>query len=127
MIKSRNIEVRISPVSGYGLFAKRDFKKGEIIFDNWSLNGTFYLIEWEKLKPEQYNRNWLIPVDERYCLTSDVECEINFMNHSRKPNCKWYIKELYVTAQKIIKKGEELLIDYREEVRPNRKAWPEWI
>ena len=116
-----------SKVSGQGLFAKRDIKKGEVIIDNRSLKDTFYLIEWKKLKPEQYNRNWLIPVDELYCLTSDKECELHYINHSRSPNCKWHIKELYITAKKIIKKDQELFIDYREEQRPNRKKWPKWI
>jgi SET domain-containing protein len=116
-----------SEVSGQGLFTKRDIEKGEIIIDNRPLKDTFYLLEWERLRPEQYNRNWLIPVDELYCLTSDEECELHYINHSRNPNCEWHIEELYITAKELIRKDKELFIDYRKEVRPNREKWPEWI
>jgi SET domain-containing protein len=120
-------EIKKSPVSGSGLFAKRDFKKNEVILDYIPFIDSFYITEWKRLKSKQYNKNWLLPIDDQYCLTNDKTNKIHYMNHSREPNCDWNIKGLQITAKKRIKKGEELFIDYRKEVRPNRKEWPKWI
>ncbi len=49
------------------------------------------------------------------------------MNHSRSPNCEWLIPEKVLVANKEINIGDEITIDYREEVRPTREKWPEWI
>ena len=119
--------IKESPIEGTGLFAQTDIEEGDIIIDYRPFKKSFYKIEWKDLRPSQYNKNWLVPVNEQYCLTNDRACKFHYMNHSREPNCRWHIKELYITAQKRIKKDQELLIDYREEYRPNRKKWPEWI
>lgn len=119
--------IKESPIGGFGLFASKDFKKGDVIVDYNNFTKSFYKLEWEKLKPEQYNKNWLIPLDEDYCFTNDKSNKIHYINHSRTPNCDWYIVRLLVIANKDIKKNEELFIDYRLEYRPNRVSYPNWI
>ena len=116
-----------SPIGGFGLFAAKDFKKGDVIVDYNNFAKSFYKLEWKKLKPEQYNKNWLIPLDNEYCLTNDKANKIHYLNHSRNPNCNWYINKLIIVANKNIQKDEELFIDYRLERRPNREKFPSWI
>ena len=105
----------------------KDFKKGDVIVDYNNFAKSFYKLEWKKLKPEQYNKNWLIPLDNEYCLTNDKANKIHYLNHSRNPNCNWYINKLIIVANKNIQKDEELFIDYRLERRPNREKFPSWI
>lgn len=119
--------VKKSSVEGYGLFASKDFNKDEIILNYNSFIKSFYKSKWSDLKPEQYNKNWLLPIDENYCLTNNRSCKFHFLNHSRTPNCDWQIKNLLIVANKNIQKDEELFIDYRLEYRPNRVNYPNWI
>jgi SET domain-containing protein len=119
--------IKESPIGGFGLFAAKDFSKGDIIVDYNKFVKSFYKLEWKKLKPEQYNKNWLIPIDEDFCFTNDKSCKFHYLNHSRTPNCDWYIVRLLVIANKDIKKDEEFFIDYRLEYRPNRVRYPNWI
>jgi SET domain-containing protein len=122
-----NTYIKNSSINGFGLFAAKDFFKGEIIVDYNKFTKNFYKIEWAKLKPGQYNKNWLIPLDEVFCLTNDKSNKIHYINHSRTPNCNWLIKDLLIVSNQNILKDEELFIDYRLEYRPNREQFPEWI
>lgn len=119
--------IKNSPISGQGLFAKRDFQQNEIIVDYRPFIGSFYKLEWNELKPEQYNKNWLFPLNENFCFTNDKSCKFHYLNHSRTPNCDWLIKDYIVVANCKILKNEELFIDYRLEYRPNRKEFPIWV
>jgi SET domain-containing protein len=122
-----NTYIKKSSICGLGLFASKNFNTGEVIVNYNNFINNFYKIKWTHLKPEQYNKNWLLPIDENFCLTNDKSCKFHFLNHSRTPNCKWLIKELLVIANNAIQKDEELFIDYRLEYRPNRKQFPKWI
>lgn len=119
--------IKESSVSGCGLFASKNFKKGEVVIDDNPYASNFYKIKWNDLTPNQYNKNWLVPLNEIFCFTNDKSCKFHYLNHSRTPNCDWHIKQLIIVANKNIQQDEELFIDYRLEYRPNRSKYPEWI
>jgi len=116
-----------SKIEGQGLIATDGFNKGEIILDYRPFIHTFYKIKWSDLSVYQCNHNWLVPIDDDYCLTSDLSSKIFYVNHSRSPNANWYIKDYIITASTDIKPNEEITIDYRLELRPNRGVFPDWI
>lgn len=116
-----------SDVQGNGLFASRDFKANETILDYSYLKYKLHTLPWVELTQQQREINWYIPINEKFCMTFDIPCKFNFINHSRDANCNWYIDKLLINAKRPIKKGEELFIDYRVEVRPNRAGFPAWI
>lgn len=119
--------IKKSLIEGLGLFASKNFVKNEIIIDYKLFKNNFYKTQWTNLTPEQYNKNWLVPIDEVFCLTNDKSNKIHFINHSRDPNCNWLINDFIITANQNIKKDDELFIDYRLEYRPNRKEFPTWV
>ena len=116
-----------SSIQGNGLFAAKDFKTNETILDYSYLKYKLYTLPWDKLTQKQKDINWYIPINEKFCMTFDVPCKFNFLNHSRTPNCDRYIDSLLIKANKPIKKGEELFIDYRVGVRPNLAGFAAWI
>lgn len=122
-----NTYIKKSSIEGYGLFANKEFKQGEIVIDYNPFIKSFYKIRYVDLKPEQYNKNWLKPINEEYCLTNDKTNKLHFINHSRNPNCNWLVNDLLIVANKDIGKDEEFFIDYRLEPRPNRLKFPDWI
>lgn len=119
--------IKPSLVAGYGLFASKQFEAGETIIDDNPFISNYYKIKWEDLTPQQYNKNWLLPLDERYCMTMDYSNKLHYINHSRSPNCDWHVRKLTVVANKTIFKDEELFVNYQLEHRPTRSKYPEWI
>jgi SET domain-containing protein len=118
--------VGTSTVDGYGLFASKNFKAGELILAYTSDNG-WYEIEISKLTPEQIAKNWYIMLNDTACTTSDITTKFSYINHNRNPNCLWHIRQKKITASRDILVDEELFIDYRDELRPNRTEFPTWI
>jgi len=116
-----------SPIAGLGVFAEIPFITGDTVLDYRSFMSTFYKMKWEDLNEYQTSHNWMIPIDDEYCLTSDPISKIHYFNHNRNPNCEWNIKEGTIKAARYIKIDEELTIDYRVEYRPNRKSFADWI
>ena len=116
-----------SQIEGKGLFALNGFNKGDIILDYTPFKDTFVKILWSDLTRYQISHNWMIPVDDKYCLTSDPISKIHYVNHSREPNGDWQISNMLIVAAKDIQRDEEIFIDYRLEYRPTREVWPEWI
>jgi hypothetical protein len=122
-----NTYISESRISGMGLFAGVDLNIGNTVIDYNPFIKSFYEIKWVDLSPEQYNRNWLLPINDNFCKTNDKPCKFHYLNHSRTPNCYWDIKNLLVISNSYIKKGSELFIDYRLEYRPNRLYFPDWV
>ena len=106
----KNIIVKKSKIHGKGVFANRDFKKGEIVI-KYNL---------KKLSKEEYNN---LPESEKHFVSKENGDYLLFLsperyvNHSCNPNtspvndCDVAIKE--------IKKGEEIAGDYSKENIPN--------
>jgi hypothetical protein len=116
-----------SLIEGKGLFALNGFNKGDIILDYTLFKDTFVKTSWKDLTRYLTSHNWMIPIDDEYCLTSDPISKIHYVNHSREPNGDWQIANMLIVAAKNILKNEEIFIDYRLEYRPTRTQWPKWI
>ncbi|MCK4670500.1 MAG: SET domain-containing protein-lysine N-methyltransferase [Nanoarchaeota archaeon] len=103
--------VKDSKIQGKGVFAARDFKKGDIV------------LEWGNsliLTPEQAEK---IPDEDKKYIYYDgnkrvlVDPPARFVNHSCDPNT--FIRNFCGMAKRDIKKGEEITEDYSKENNPN--------
>lgn len=122
--KSSNpyFEVRKSKIQGYGSFAKVDIPKGTQIIQ--------YLGEIisDKEANKRYNdaamkrhHTFLFSLGKNKVIDGAVGGnESIYMNHSCEPNCEpvQYGMEIYVETIRDIKKGEEIVYDYRYERQP---------
>ncbi|OHA18425.1 MAG: hypothetical protein A2664_00580 [Candidatus Taylorbacteria bacterium RIFCSPHIGHO2_01_FULL_46_22b] len=116
-MKQGNVEVRKSNIQGKGVFALRDFKKGEEVFRY--KRGKF--IKKENISSlSEDERNSLDFVDaDIYELMEPLG---SFVNHSCDPNTVEQLgeKEIVSFAFKPIKAGDEITVDYRV------RAFDEW-
>jgi SET domain-containing protein len=106
-----NIIIKDSEIDGKGVFAKRDFKEGEIIID-WADCS-------EKLTKEQFDK--LSEDEKRYVSFVDEVCVLmkspaKYVNHSCDANT--YVVDFCDVAKKDIKSGEEITGDYISEDAP---------
>lgn len=101
---NKNIIVKKSKINKKGVFAVRDFKKGEIVL-KWTPKflGKF---EVEKLKNDQKHYIYKDGKD-KYLLMQSPE---KFVNHSCEANTQ--VKNHCDIAIRDIKKGEEITSDY---------------
>ena len=105
------IELKPSPIHGLGIFAKRNFRKGEKIGEYVGERYTLREFKEKYGKDIQYcyvarranyvicakeNRNWLT-----YC------------NESLNPNLK--LKERFAYATRLVSAGEELFLQYAKD------------
>ena len=100
---------------GIGLFAAEDIKKGTIVhIDENFLDREFSRKFVKKCKP--LLREFIVKYGD-YNSSSDswsLSCDdARFMNHSETPNILWDSKKKTMFAIKSIKKGEEIVCDYR--------------
>jgi SET domain-containing protein len=98
-----DIVVKKSKINGKGVFAKRDFKKGEIILQ-WNPK-IITKIESDKLTIKQ--KNYLFHEKNKYFLMQVPE---KYVNHSCEPNTT--AKDKSDIAKRDIKKGEEITSSY---------------
>ena len=99
---------------GKGVFANRDFRKGEVVIQ-YNLN-TFTQEEWEKLPEEEkefththWGQIYLYAEPERY------------VNHSDNPNTHQDLEKKQDIALRDIQKGEEITTDAtKDEVQSPR-------
>ena len=92
-----NVEIRKSKIHGKGVFASRDFKKGEVVI-NWSDSKTLTSEELEKL-PHEYNKFIYFKGEKRILVTAPAR----YVNHSCDPNT--FIKGFMGIAKRDIKMG----------------------
>ena len=119
--------VKESSVEGYGLFAAKTIRKGDLVIDYAMFPKDWYKTRYIHLSEEQILKHWYVMLDDEDCITSDKYSKFSYINHSKNPNCDWEIKIRKIIANKDIYRDEELFIDYRIEPRPNRVSFPEWI
>ena len=91
-----HLEVRVKPSGEKGLFSKRLFKKGEVVF---KLEGA------TTRRPTQYS----IEVGSDEHITDGVG---QYLNHSCEPNTEIERARREVRARRDIAQGEELTFDY---------------
>ncbi len=110
-MKSDNVIVKNSNIGGKGVFALRDFKKGEIIL-HWDIS---HILSKEKVD-EMTNdeKKYISFLDNKYVIMQEPE---KYVNHSCDPNTT--AKNFCDVAIKNIKTGEEITADYTEELPPN--------
>jgi len=110
--RSPKTEIRKSPIKGRGLFAKKDIKKGEIIFikSGHIVEGYKEMIKLEK-KLGEYD----LQITDEFYLCPKTKEEVKdtaiFINHSCDPNVGPDGQITFV-AIRDIKAGEELYYDY---------------
>jgi uncharacterized protein len=111
------IEVRHSPVHGYGVFALRRIRKGTTIIEYLGERVSHEVADarYEDKDPND-NHTFLFTVDSKIVIDGGVEGnDARYINHSCEPNCESaaHAKRIYVEALRTIQPGEELAYDYQ--------------
>lgn len=114
-------EVRLSPIHGNGLFARRDIPEGEDIIeykgeriskDESNRRGT----EWDaKAKQNGAGRVYIFTLDDEWDIDGNTDDnDAKYANHHCEPNCEAIIHgdSIWLSSTRDIKKGEELFFDY---------------
>ncbi len=100
---TKNIIIKKSKISGKGVFALRDFEKGEVVL-RWNPK-PIKKSEMELLSVRE--KNCVIPFSGRYFIMQSPE---RYINHSCEANTT--VKDNSDVAIREIKKGEEITSDY---------------
>ena len=121
MGKNELCEVRSSSIHGRGLYARKKIKAGADIIryvgEKISKEeSTRRALEWEEAaRKSGEGLVYIFELDEDYDLDGRLgENPARYMNHSCDGNCEAinYDGEIWITAIKDVKKGEELVYDY---------------
>lgn len=103
-----NVIIKKSPVQGFGVYANKNFKTGNVIL---IIDDTHVVTDESKLTPHQHEYDCDYLSNGKVILMQEPE---KFINHSCDPNT--YVKTInnlrHVLAMKDIKKGEEITYDY---------------
>lgn len=105
-----DIIVKKSKIEGSGVFAGRDFKKGEIVI-KWDILHQLTAEEVKKL-PESQKR-YVTFLEGKYIL---MQPPARYVNHSCDANT--YTDNFCDIAKRDIKEGEEITGDYSEDETP---------
>ena len=105
MIMKEPICVKETPATGTGIFASRDILKDEVILE---FKGPRIKIEdMEGIPREVWDHLFNVDVDE-YIIAREPGVRTN---HSCDPNAG-IVKDVFLTAMRDIKKGEQITFDY---------------
>ncbi len=104
-MKSNDIIIKDSKIEGKGIFANRDFKKGEVVI-KWDTSVVLTKEEVKKL-PEK-EKKYISPFQGKFLLQQPPA---RYVNHSCDPNTK-VVNDSSDVAIVDIKKGEEITSDY---------------
>jgi len=110
-MKSDKVIIKNSSIDGKGVFALRDFKKGEVIL-HWDISHILPKEKVDQMTDEE--KKYISFLDDKYVVMQEPE---KYVNHSCKPNT--IAKNFCDVAIKDIKRGEEITADYTEELPPN--------
>lgn len=103
-MKTDDVEIKESLIQGLGVFATRDFKKGEVVL-KWDISNQISKEEFELKSIEE--KMYIEILNGTYTLMKEPECRAN---RSCNPNCK--IDNFCEIAIRDIKKGEEITTTY---------------
>ena len=104
---NKNIIVKESPIQGKGVFAGRDYRKGEIVLI-WDLTNQITEEQYKRLPEDE--KQYVAAYQGRYIVQ---QAPAKFVNHSCDANT--YVKNFCDIAKRDIKEGEEITSDYRED------------
>ena len=107
-----DVVIKPSNIHGKGIFALRDFKRGEIVLD-WQPCSTI-LSKKEVERLPIVEKQYVSVTDKRYVL---LQSPARFVNHSCDANAQGILQG-YATLREI-RKGEEITIDYSKEKVPS--------
>ena len=110
-MKTDAVCIKKSKIHGKGVFANKNFKKGQVVI-KYNLK-PLTKKEFESL-PES-EKHFTSFEDGKYWLFLPPE---RYVNHSCEPNTNPNLKEKSDFAIKNIKKGEEIVTDYRKDDVP---------
>lgn len=102
----KDIEVKKSKIIGKGVFALRDFKKGEVVL-KWNPKP---ITKAEADKLTDIKDDYVLHVGRKYFLQQAPE---KYVNHSCESNT--FTNNFSDIANRDIKKGEEITSDYGDE------------
>lgn len=110
------IEVRHSPIHGYGVFALRRIRKGTTVIEYLGerLSHAEADARYED-KDAKDNHTFLFTVDKRTVIDAGVNGnDARFINHGCDPNCQSTTRDrrVFIEAIRTIQPGEELAYDY---------------
>lgn len=100
------VEIKKSSMHGKGIFALRDFKRGEVVLE-WHPK-IINKEQLERLTKKQ--KTYVQRIGHKYYLMQSPE---KFVNHSYHPNT-WMRNDCDV-AKRAIKRGEEITTRYNKE------------
>ena len=111
------IEVRHSPVHGFGVFALRRIRKGTTIMEYLGDRVSHEEADarYENKDPND-NHTFLFTVDSKTVIDGGIGGnDARYINHGCDPNCESasQSKRIYVEAVRTIQPGEELAYDYQ--------------
>lgn len=109
-MKTDNVIIKYSDIHGTGVFALRDFKKGEIVL-HWNTSHTLPKEKVEKIPHKE--KKYLSFLEGKYLIMQEPE---KYVNHSCKPNTT--TQNFCDVAMRDIKTGEEITGDYTEVLPP---------
>jgi uncharacterized protein len=111
------IEVRYSPIHGYGVFARRQIRKGTTILEYLGDRLSHSQADARYAhKESRDNHTFLFTVDSRTVIDAGVNGnEARYVNHGCDPNCESVNRgrRIFIEATRTIRPGEELAYDYQ--------------
>ena len=111
------IEVRHSPIHGYGVFALRRIRKGATIVEYLGERISHEEADARYVeKSSQDSHTFLFTVDAQTVIDAGVNGnEARYINHACDPNCQSMreSRRIFVESTRTIQPGEELAYDYQ--------------
>jgi uncharacterized protein len=105
-----DIIIKHSPIEGKGVFAAREFQKGEVVL-RWDLS---HPVDTDLLtRLPEHERRYVAVLEGKSYLLMPPE---RYVNHSCEPNTT--ARNFCDVAKRDINKGEEITGDYSEEAIP---------
>jgi len=112
-MSSDDVVVKKSKIQGKGVFANRNFKKGETII-KWDTSHELSSAEIKKLSGS--DKKYIAFLEGKYIV---MQSPAKYVNHSCNANT--FAKNFCDIAKRDIEKGEEITGDYSENNIPGEK------
>ena len=109
-MKTMEVIVKESKIHGKGVFALRDFRKGEVVI-RWDISHQLTPEQVKKLPKSE--KDYVAFVDGKYIA---MQPPARYTNHMCDANL--CVKDFCYVAKRDIKKGEEIGEDYAEDETP---------